>query len=70
MVTDLKASRIFKGNNQGTEMDLEILLNILVQFSNLCFDLKDKISEFDINPLILDQKGTNPKVVDALIILK
>jgi acetyltransferase len=70
MVTDLKASGIFKGNNQGTEMDLEILLNILVRFSNLCFDLKDKISEFDINPLILDQKGTNPKVVDALIILK
>jgi len=52
------------------EIDLENLLDILVKFSNLCLDLKDKITEFDINPLILGQKGANPKVADALIILK
>lgn len=70
MVKGLKASRIFKSNDGDMEVDLENLVDILVKFSHLCFDLKDKISEFDINPLILDQRMANPKVTDALIILK
>ena len=70
MVRGLKASKIFKGDNGDTGIDLEEILNIIGKFSNLCLDLKDEISELDVNPLMLDQNGANPKVADALIILK
>ena len=43
---------------------------MLLRLSNLSMDLKDRIKEIDINPLIVYPEGKGVKVVDALVVLK
>jgi hypothetical protein len=41
---------------------------ILSRFSHLCLDLRDEVSEIDINPLLVFELGNGAKVVDCLIV--
>jgi hypothetical protein len=38
--------------------------------SRLSIDLKDTLSEIDINPLVVFKEGAGAKAVDALVVLK
>jgi acetate---CoA ligase (ADP-forming) len=42
--------------------------DILSRFSCLCLDLRDAVSEIDINPLLVFEQGQGAKVVDCLIV--
>ena len=44
------------------------VIDILGKFSQLCIDLRDDVSEIDINPLLVFESGQGARVVDCLII--
>ncbi len=49
-------------------VDLDAVVAILGRFSQLCIDLKDEVSEIDINPLLALPRGQGARVVDCLIV--
>jgi len=48
--------------------DLDSMVKVLLGLSSLAYSLKDRISEVDINPLIVSEKGA--LAVDALVVLR
>ena len=45
-------------------------MDAILKLSQLATDLGDTISEIDINPLVVFEKGQGVKAVDALVTLK
>lgn len=70
MIDALKGKAILQGARGARPADLAALVDVLVNFSRLCLDLKDDISEIDINPLIVFAEGRGAKAVDCLIVPK
>ncbi len=70
MIRTIKGYPILKGFRREKEFDLHALKNVLLSVSDLAVDLGDLISELDINPLIVLEKGKGVKAADALIVLK
>ncbi len=52
------------------EADKAAIVDTIVKLSQLAADLGDTISEIDINPLVVFEKGRGVKAVDALVTLK
>jgi acetate---CoA ligase (ADP-forming) len=50
--------------------DTPELIRIMENFSQLCVDVADVVSEIDINPLLLYGSGEGARVVDCLIVPK
>lgn len=50
--------------------DLDALLEVLINLSKMALDLEGLISELEINPLIVGEKGSGVKAADALITLR
>jgi hypothetical protein len=46
------------------------VVEILLRFSQLSFDLGDEITEIDINPLMVLEKGKGAVAVDCLMTRK
>ena len=70
MVKSIKSYSILEGARSKTKYDIQALVNNLVRISELCEDKKESLAEFDINPLIVHEKGQGVTAVDALIIGK
>jgi acyl-CoA synthetase (NDP forming) len=70
MIGEIRGFQILKGFRGMPPADIEAIANVLTSLSRLSLDLKEYISDIDINPLILDPKGKGVKVVDALIALR
>ena len=47
--------------------DVDALVDAIVRLSALAIDLKDSISELDVNPLFVLPAGRGVKAADALI---
>jgi acetyltransferase len=47
---------------------VEALADVLVNVSRLALDLRGRVSELDINPLLLLPEGEGVRAVDALIV--
>jgi acetyltransferase len=67
MIAKTKAIKLLQGARGKKEADIEALIDTIVKFSLLCQDTSGLFKEIDINPLIVGEKGTGVKVVDALM---
>jgi len=68
MIDDTKGARILKGIRGRKPADINALCETLVKVSRMAIDSKDRISELDLNPVIVLPEGEGVRVVDALII--
>lgn len=70
MIKEIKGQKILEAFRGRPEADIEGIINTLLRVSRLSMDLGDIISEIDINPLVVLDKGKGVKAVDALVVLK
>jgi len=70
MVREIKGYQILKGIRGKNRADIPAIVDVLLRISRLVEDWKDYISEIDINPLMVFDKGHGVKALDALVALK
>jgi acetyltransferase len=70
MMKEVKGYKILEAFRGKPEADVEGIIDILLKVSRMAIDLGDVISEIDINPLMVLDKGKGVKAVDALIVLR
>jgi acetate---CoA ligase (ADP-forming) len=66
MVYQVKGAKLLQGFRGRPRADIEALAKTLVQVSHLAVNLEGKLSELDINPLMVLPKGQGVKAADAL----
>ncbi|MCK9265958.1 acetate--CoA ligase family protein [bacterium] len=64
MVNGIKTSQMLKGFRNMPERDIQSIEDVLLRISQLCMDFPE-ISEMDINPLMVMEKGKGAVAVDA-----
>ena len=67
MLEELKGYKILTGVRGEEPSDIESLVDMLVKMGQFAFEFEDKISELDINPVMVMPKGKGVKIADALI---
>ncbi|MDD1778202.1 MAG: acetate--CoA ligase family protein, partial [Candidatus Helarchaeota archaeon] len=70
MVEEIKGAQILKGYRGKAEADIDAIVDTLLKVSTLSIELRDLVSELDINPLMVYDKGRGVMALDALIRLK
>jgi acetyltransferase len=70
MIESLKGVAILKGARGQKPADINAAVNVLLNFSQLCLDLRDVVKEIDINPLLVLGEGKGAKAVDCLVVPK
>lgn len=69
MINEVKGIKMFKGFRGKPEADLQAVEKALVSLSDMMIN-HPEISEMDINPLLVHEKGNGATVADCRIILK
>jgi len=67
MINEIKGAKLLQGFRGAAPADLDSIKEILLRLSRLALDLQDYVSEIDINPLVVYEKGHGAKAGDALI---
>ncbi len=70
MIEEIRGAQVLKGFRGRPRGDIEQIADVLMKLSRLSIDLKDRIREIDINPIMVYPEGEGVKVVDALVVLK
>ena len=70
MITEINGAPILAGVRGEAPRDKEVLLDTIMKYSQMVFELADEISETDANPLLVYEEGKGLKVADARVILK
>ena len=70
MIREIEGYPILEGVRGDKPSDLQAIVGVLMAVSQMATDLKDMVSEIDINPLIVYPEGEGAKVVDCLFIKK
>jgi acetyltransferase len=70
MIAELGADRIMQGMRGQQPRDTEELARVLVQISKLAWQLRDRLVELDVNPLMLRAQGHGVVAADALVVLR
>ncbi|MFH0941786.1 MAG: acetate--CoA ligase family protein [Chloroflexota bacterium] len=70
MIKEIKGKKLLQPFRGMGEADTEAIVDAILKLSRLAEDLGDIISEVDINPLVVFEKGRGAKAVDALVTLK
>jgi acetyltransferase len=68
MLDRLKGAAILKGVRGQKPADCGAIVEVLLNFSQLCLDLRGAVAEIDINPLVVLDEGQGAKAVDCLIV--
>jgi len=68
MIQEISGNEILYGSRGKKECDTKALVEVIIQFSNLCIDTSGVFKEIDINPLIVGEKGNGVKVADSLVV--
>jgi acyl-CoA synthetase (NDP forming) len=66
----LKGAKVFSGVRGAPPADLDALADMAARLSWLAFDLGDRISELDLNPVMVMPKGEGAFAVDALLVAR
>ena len=69
MIREVRGFRLLEGFRGGAQTDIDALVKVLLKVSALAMALKDRLTELDINPLLVLPKGQGVRAVDALIVL-
>jgi acetyltransferase len=70
MLAELRGAALFDGVRGQGPADREAVVQVLLALSTMMMELREWISEVDINPLIVHGAGQGASVADALIVLK
>ncbi len=70
MVMSLKGKDLLLGARGRPEADVDEFAGVVERLSLLARDCSDRISEFDLNPVMVLPKGQGVKAVDLLVVLK
>jgi acyl-CoA synthetase (NDP forming) len=70
MITEINGAPILAGVRGEAPRDSEALLDTIIKYSQMVYELADEISETDANPLLVYEEGKGLKVADARVILK
>lgn len=70
MLRELRAFRVLEGVRGQGPRDINALCDLIVRLSWLACDLRDRVEELDINPILVYDVGKPASVVDALVSLR
>ncbi len=70
MIKEVKGYETLKEFRGKPEADVKGIVDVLMKVSRLAVDLGDVLSEIDINPLMVLDKGKGVKAADALVVLR
>jgi len=70
MINELRARHVLNGIRGRPACDVEALADALVKLSQFAWQNRERISELDINPLLIRQKGSGVVAVDAVVVLR
>ncbi|MGH7290491.1 MAG: acetate--CoA ligase family protein [Myxococcota bacterium] len=70
MLGELRMRALFDGVRGRPACDTEAVAAILVRVSALAWQLRDRLAEMDINPLIVGPRGAGAVAADALLVLR
>jgi acetyltransferase len=70
MIRELKAYAVLNGMRGRPPSDVEALAETLVQISSLAWQMRDRLAELDINPLMVRPRGKGVVAADALVVLR
>jgi acyl-CoA synthetase (NDP forming) len=70
MMAEVKGIRLLRGFRGQGAFDVAALEETLLRVSALAYQLKERLVELDINPVIVLPEGQGVKAVDALVVLK
>ncbi|MBS4026944.1 MAG: acetate--CoA ligase family protein [Clostridia bacterium] len=70
MIKEIKGYGVLAGARGKEVRDIDAIADVLVRVSQMAVELRDEVSELDINPLLVMPKGGGVKVADALVIKK
>ena len=66
----LKGAKVFSGIRGAPPADLEALADMAARLSWLAHDLRDELTELDLNPVVVLPQGQGAFAVDALIVMR
>lgn len=67
MIIELKASQILQAYRGKEARDIEALSKVISDFSKVIASIEDDISEADLNPIMVFDRGQGVKIADSLI---
>lgn len=70
MIRQVKGYKLLAGARGRKPADIEALASSIVQFAQLCHELRGDVNEIDINPMMVFEKGKGVRALDALVVLK
>ena len=66
----LKGAKVFSGVRGAPPADLEALADMAARLSWLAHDLRDELTELDLNPVVVLPQGQGAFAVDALMVMR
>jgi acetyltransferase len=70
MITELRASAIFRGVRGQSARDVEALAGTIASVSEFAWLHRDRVAEMDLNPVMVRAVGSGVAIADALIVLR
>jgi len=70
MVRELRGARLFDGVRGSAARDVPALVDTIVRISELAWQLRDRLIELDVNPLMVCARGEGVAAADALAVLR
>ena len=70
MLAELKAAPLLNGFRGAAKADVPALSQLISQISALAAASRDRISEIEINPVLVHPEGQGATIVDALVVPK
>ena len=70
MIGSLKLSRLFTGYRGSAALDTDALAELLSSVSRFASEHRESLTELDLNPVFVYEKGRGVAIADALIVLE
>lgn len=69
MIEELKGKRLLKGFRNRPPADIEQLVETILRVGRLAYDLRSRIIEMDLNPVLVKPQNQGAVALDALVVL-